>query len=124
MINVSPITDTSLLCDFCENNGIEFMQNRGVTVAKDGEEILGFCAYILTFDSITITHLSPEEDVMLADGILRSALHIADFRGIINAYYADTAPINLFSQLGFITSEKEKTLKIEKLHESCCSCGK
>ena len=124
MINVTPINDNESLSDFCAKNGIEFLENRGVTVAKDGEAILGFCAYILNNNCITITHLSPEDDVMLADGILRSALHIADFRGITNAFYTDTAPVKLFSLLGFIKSDEEKALKIEKLHESCCSCGK
>ncbi len=124
MINVTPINDSAALSYFCAENGIEVMKNRGVTVAKDGEEILGFCAYILTDDSITVTHLSTEEDIMLADGILRSALHIADFRGITNAFYTDSAPVKLFSLLGFIKSDEEKALKIEKLHESCCSCGK
>lgn len=124
MIKVTPINDSTYLSDFCAENGIEFMKNRGVTVAKDGKEMLGFCAYILTDDSITVTHLYPEDDVMLADGILRSALHIADFRGITNAFYTDKAPVKLFSLLEFIKNDEEKTLKIEKLHESCCSCEK
>lgn len=124
MINVLAINDNEKLKEFCNKNGISWVKDRGVTVAKDGEEILGYCAYILSIDSITITHLSPENDVLLADGILRSALHIADFRGIENAFYQESAPIKLFELLGFIKNETEKSLKIEKLHESCASCGK
>ena len=122
MINVLAIKEQTDIADFCSNYSIQFVENRGVTVARDGETILGYCAYILNSDNITITHLSPENDVMLADGILRSALHMADFRGIKNAFYEDTAPVQLFGKLQFITDSDKKSLNIEKLHESCCTC--
>lgn len=123
MINVLAIKDRIELDDFCVKNDIHNFENRGVVLARDGEEVLGFCAYLLNSDSIYITHLSPENDAMLADGILRSALHVADFRGIDKAYYSETAPIALLNMLGFIKDGAEKSLKIEKLHESCCSCN-
>ena len=124
MINVLPIKEQTEINSFCEKFNIPNIENRGVTVARVGEEILGYCAFILNDDSITITHLTPENDIMLADGILRSALHIADFRSIVNAYYSNTAPITLLSMLGFIDNSEKMSLKIEKLHESCCSCEK
>lgn len=123
MINVLAIKENADIADFCSKNGIEVVEGRGVTVARDGDEILGYCAYILRNDDITITHLSPEDDIMLADGILRSALHIADFRGIESAFYAESTPVMLFDKLKFIKDPDKMTLKIEKLHESCCSCG-
>ncbi len=124
MISVLPINDINELSVFCKQNSIELLENRGVTIARDGDTVLGYCAYILKNDSITITNLSPEDDIMLADGVLRSALHIADFRNINDAFYQDSVPFNLLLKLGFIEDEHKKTLKIEKLHESCCSCNK
>ena len=123
MINVLAIKGEENLIKFCSQNNIPFVANCGVTVARDGEEVLGFCAYILDDISITVTHLEPQDDIMLADGILRSALHVADFRGIENALYSDSAPYEIFQKLGFIKDQNERTLKIEKLHESCCSCN-
>ena len=124
MINVLPIKEQTEIISFCEKFDIPNKENRGVTVASDGNEILGYCAYFLNSESITITHLFPENDIMLADGILRSALHIADFKGIKNAFYSDTVSFDLLKRLDFINDETDMTLKIDKLHESCCSCGK
>ncbi len=123
MIEVLQINDTVEIKDFYKQNNVEFVSNCGVTVAKNGEEILGFCTFILDDEKITITKLSPTNDVFLADGILRSALHIADFRGISTAFFTDNVDKDLLILLKFIENEEKKTLNIEKLHESCCSCN-
>ena len=50
---------------------------------------------------------------MLADGILRSALHIAAERSIMDARYAENASEELFEKLGFVKNKEEKQLDIE-----------
>ena len=80
--------------------------------------------YYSIFVIITIIFLEPSDDIMLADGILRSALHVADFRAITKAFYSDSVSVDLLKTLGFIKNSTEKTLDIEKLHESCCKCEK
>lgn len=124
MITVIPIKDINDIKELYSEFNKPFSENAGVTVARNGEEILGCCFYNLDEEKIIINYLTPENDIMLADGILRSALHIADYRGINAAFYSETAPINLFKTLDFIKNEQEMSLKIEKLHESSCSCQK
>ncbi len=124
MIEVVQIGETDKIKDFYKDNNIEFLSGSGVTVAKDGDEVLGYCSFSLDNNSITITKLYPINDVFLADGILRSALHIADFRGISAAFYTESVDKGLLKLLNFIKNEENMSLDIQKLHKSCCSCNK
>ena len=124
MLTVLPVNSADELCKIFNKSGFEYNQTSGCVVAKNGSEVLGKCLYYITDDRIIVLLLEPLDDIMLADGILRSALHVADFRGITDAVYADTAPVQLFKTLGFIKNSTEKSLLIEKLHESCCNCEK
>ena len=56
---------------------------------------------------------------MLADGILRSALHVAAQSFVLDAFYDDSAPVDLFKRLGFIKNADEKRLDIDKLFGGC-----
>ncbi len=124
MITVLPVKTELELKELYDYLSFSFNDNSGAVVAKEKEEFLGCCLFEIDNEKIIINHIIPEKDIMLADGILRSALHIADYRGIENAYFSETAPENLFKILDFIKDEDEKSLKIEKLHESSCSCQK
>lgn len=124
MINVLPVNDREKLKNlFCEV-GFEFNDNSGAVIADEKGKILGKSLYYIDDNSITVIYIEPESDVFLADGILRSALHVADFRGIVDAFYGEKVSIRLLKQLDFIKSETDKSLKIEKLHQSSCNCQK
>lgn len=124
MIAVLPVKDKIELEAIYNKYGKPMGENSGAVIARLGEMPLGCCLFELDDEKIIITSLGPLEDVLLADGILRSALHIADFRGISSAFYSDSAPETLFRTLGFIKNEQEKSLRIEKLHQSSCGCEK
>lgn len=124
MLTVLPVNNSDELREIFNASGFAYNSQSGCVVAQNGSEILGKCLYYITEDNITIITLEPHDDIMLADGVLRSALHVADFRGITQAYYLDSAPVALLKTLGFIKNIAEKTLAIEKLHESCCNCEK
>jgi hypothetical protein len=59
---------------------------------------------------------------MLADGILRAALHQAAERSAMDARYSPDVPEALLKTLGFIKDADTRTLDIDKLFGSCCSC--
>lgn len=107
---------------FLENN-ISYNENSSCLIAADKDEILGFCLFDMDRDKIVIRYIEPLEDVSLADGILRSSLHIAAERSIMKAFYAETISYEFLNKIGFIKDEKEKTLDIDKLFKSCCSCN-
>lgn len=124
MITVLPVKDRNEIEYYFKKYSVEFTCNSGVSVAAAGEEVLGCCLYDIDDEKITIRLIVPDNDIMLADGILRSALHIADFRGINNAFYSNHSQVSIYKTLDFIKNEQEMSLKIEKLHESSCSCQK
>ena len=64
---------------------------------------------------------SPENDIMLADGILRSALHVASERFITEVHY-DKSIFGIVDKLKFVKDKNECTLDIDKLFKSCKSC--
>ncbi len=105
-----------------EKSGLEQNENSLCLIARQGESIEGFCLFDIDSEKTVIRYIEPLNDLFLADGILRSALHISAERFIMKAYYDVTVPEEFFKKLGFIKSEAEKTLDIDKLFKSCQSC--
>lgn len=124
MIALAPISDKDEINRLFLENGLEFSEISGCVKAKCGEEVLGFCLYNLDKNGMTIYKIIPENDLMLADGILRSTLHVAAERSIMNAFYSGEDTEGICDKLGFIVDREEKRININKLFESCCSCLK
>lgn len=123
MITVIPAEKGETKSLFSENN-IEYNERSGCTVARDGQEILGYCLYYIDDKTMTVCALSPQDDLLLADGVLRSALHIAAVRGIADIRYTENAPNEVFCRLGFVENAAERTLDISLLFKDCGGCGK
>ena len=122
MIILAPISDKNEINRLFSENGLEFTKFSGCVKAKCGEEVLGFCLYDMDKNGIVIKKIFPENDLMLSDGILRSTLHVAAERSIMNAFFSGEDTEKLCDKLGFIKDKAEKRLNINKLFESCCSC--
>ena len=119
MITVLPCKESEKIKQRFLNAGFEFTEKSGFVTAECGGEEIGYCLYYLDEKGICILSLEPQNDIMLADGVLRSALHVAAERSAMDARYVDTAPVEIFKKLGFIKSEDEHTLNIDKLFGGC-----
>lgn len=119
MITVSPEKDRAVIKNLFEENEIACGEFSGAVIAKCDDEILGYCLYDLEAKKITVHSVEPQNDVMLADGILRSALHVAAERSIMDAYYSEKAPEAIFEMLGFVKDKQNKAIDIDKLFGGC-----
>ena len=119
MITVSPIKDSKEVAAFFEKANKEVTDNSGCVVAKDADEVLGFCLYNLTEKGITVLYIEPDDDLSLADGILRSTLNVAALRSAMDARYEGEKNGELFSKLGFVLNKEDKKLDIDKLFSGC-----
>ncbi len=122
MITLKTIDNKQTVKEYFQKENLTFNENSNCLCAKDGQEVLGYCLFDIDSKSITIRAISPEDDIYLCDGILRSSLHVACERGITEAFYSDKALEKIFKLLNFIKDENQKSLNIEKLFESCCGC--
>ena len=123
MLSLSPLKDREEIKEIFKQKNIEYNEFSGVVSAVCQNETLGMCLYNLTKDKMVILYIEPIADIPLADGILRSTLHVAAEKSIMNAFYADTVPEDFLRKIDFIKSDAEKTLEIDKLFKSCCNCG-
>lgn len=119
MITVLPSDNREYIESAFKKAGLASTDKSGCVTAKFGDEILGECLYELDEKGIVIKKLYPESDIMLADGILRSALHVAAQRSAMDARYESTVSEELLRKLGFIKSREEKTLDIDLLFGGC-----
>lgn len=124
MLQIHPIREKAKLESLYNKHGLCFSDDCIAVFAMDGEELIGYCLFSMSAQDISVKILVPTDDIMLADGILRSALHVAVENGKTNAYYEKTAPENIFKTLGFIKNVENRCLDINKLFESCQSCSK
>ena len=122
MIEIKTVQAYDELKKIYADRKIEFTDFCMAIKAKDGDVDVGICLFLLKPDGIYIKDIEPKDDLLLADGVLRSALHVAVFHNVNNAYYESTAPVDVFKKLDFILDVDNKTLNINKLFESCCSC--
>ena len=107
---------------FYIEQGLEFNDNSSGLYAKDGEEIIGYCLFDIDATEMNIRAISPQNDLMLLDGIIRSTLHIAASRNIEKAIYSENTPEKILKTLGFV--KEQNSLNINKLFENKCSCCK
>ena len=125
MVTLSVLNDKEKTARLFSEKGIEQNENSLCLVAFDGKNDLGFSLFDLNSDNAVIKYIEPLNDLSLADGILRSTLHIAAQRFVMNAFYDDkTVPEDLFRKLEFIKDKQEKSLNMDKLFMSCGSCEK
>ncbi len=122
MLTLAPLKEKSEIESIFKELNFEFNEFSGVLTAFDGKEVIGKSLYYLDSEKITVIFIEPISDIPLADGILRSTLHIAAERSIMNAFYAETLPESFLKRIDFIKSKEEKSLQIDKLFKSCCSC--
>ncbi|MEE0898582.1 MAG: hypothetical protein U0L88_13275 [Acutalibacteraceae bacterium] len=123
MVTLSVLKDKEKTARLFSEKGIEQNENSLCLVAFDGKNDLGFSLFDLNSDNAVIKYIEPLNDLSLADGILRSTLHIAAERFVMNVFYDDkTVPEDFFEKLGFIKDRQEKSLNIDKLFMSCGSC--
>lgn len=123
MISVLPLKDKSEIKVLFDDFGAQFNEFSCAVVAKSSQEKLGHAIFYLDSEKMILLDIEPKNDLALADGILRSALHNAVCANVMTAYYNDCFPIEILNKLNFILDENEKTLNISKLFESCCSCA-
>lgn len=124
MISVLPVKNTKLAEKLYSENKIKMTENSRVITASESEKILGCCFFELDNEKIIITEITVKDDLMLTDGILRAALHIADYNGILKAYCYNKTLLSLLKKIDFVKSDSENSLKIEKLHQISCNCKK
>ncbi len=122
MLTLAPLKNKEEIESIFKNKNIPFGKFSGVVTANDGEKVIGMSLYELTNDKMTVFYIEPVSDIPLADGILRSTLHVAAERSIMSAYYAEPMDISFLKKIDFIKNEEEKSLQIDKLFKSCCSC--
>ena len=104
-------------------NSIDFNENSLCMLCKNGDEFLGYCLFSIDEKRGEVFIISPLDDISLADGILRSSLHVCAERNIMDVFYADTLSEDFLQKIGFIKNRQEKRLDIDKLFKSCCECG-
>ena len=122
MISLTAVKDAEKIKNIFDNKNFQYNSKSGCLEVLEKDNVLGLCLYELDKEKMQILYIEPMTDIALADGILRSTLHIAAERSIMNAFYSDSVPIDFLKKIDFIKNESEKSLDIDKLFKSCCSC--
>lgn len=119
MITLLPEKEKIAIKKIFDSKNIEYNDNSGVVTAKFKDEILGMCLYYLDDKCMTILHIEPTDDIMLLDGILRSTIHVATEKFVIDVKYDSGIDAEVFRKLDFIKDENEKSLDVDKLFRGC-----
>lgn len=120
MLTVTAVQDNNMVKKYFSENGLTASADSGCMEAKSDGEVLGFSLYCLKKDEMTIYKIMPEGDFLLADGILRSTLHLADRRNISNVYYTVESEA-ICKKAGFIKNTEKRLLDVSLLSKDCCS---
>lgn len=117
MIEIKVLSDKQradeILKNYTVNNGI-------VMAATDKEEIIAYTVFTVKGSEAVIEHIVPEDDVMLADGMIRSTIHVALSRGAVEVYYGKNVSEKLLGTLAFVLDSEKRLLDSDKLYRACC----
>lgn len=124
MVEVKNIEKSETL-DLFKAKNITYHETESFAMcAKDGASVLGYCLYDIREGKIIVRLIEPEKDILIADGLLRSALFVAANRGIMEAEYEETVSAELIMRLGFSNNKQNNTIDISNLFSSCENCKK
>ena len=124
MLEILVCEDRKVTENLYKSLGLEYKEEYLAIRAMAGEECLGFALFLIEEKTETVFAVEPKNDRMLADGLLRSALHIGCERGITDAFFAGDDYIELYEKINFIDDKETKKLKLQNLFTDCCSCKK
>ncbi len=124
MLEILVCNDKNETLNLYKAKNINFTENCFAIRAMLGDECIGYALFSIDLEKETVFAVEPKEDRMLADGLLRSALHVGCERGIKDAFYSLTEYEELYSKINFIENKKEKRLKLQNLFTDCCNCRK
>jgi len=119
MIQVLPSKDKEQIEKAFGESGFDFCETSGLVAAKERDTILGYCLYDLTDEKMTLLKIEPQNDILLADGIIRSTLHVGTERFVLDAYYIDPNLDELFTKLDFVKDKEKRQLNTDKLFGGC-----
>jgi len=88
MLEILVCEDNNTTKELYNSLGLEYCEEYIAIRAMNREECLGFALFCIEGSSETVFAVEPKSDIMLADGLLRSALHVGTERGVIEAFYS------------------------------------
>jgi hypothetical protein len=124
MLQILVCEDKKITKDLYDSLNIEYNEEFLAIRAMDREDCLGFALFCITANTETVFAVEPKSDRMLADGLLRSALHVGCERGITEAFYSGEDYVELYEKIDFIEDKEQKKLKLQNLFTDCCCCKK
>ncbi len=124
MLEVLVCNDNKIVSDLYAQLGLIYNDAHLAIRAMSGDDCLGFCLFTIDGSAEIVFAVEPKDDSLMADGLLRSALHVGAERGITEAFYSDTAYEPLYDKINFLENREEKRLKLQNLFSGCCSCAK
>lgn len=124
MLQILVCEDKNITQNLYKSLKLEYKAEYLAIRAMAGEDCLGFALFCIDKNSETVFAVEPKEDRMLADGLLRSALHVGCERGITEAFYLGDDYIELYEKINFIEYKEQNKLKLQNLFTDCCACKK
>lgn len=124
MLEILVCEDKTVTKELYKSLKIDFKEDFLAIRAMNREECLGFALFQVEGKKETVFAVEPKTDRMLADGLLRSALHVGCERGIEEAYYSGEDYLELYEKINFVEDKETKKLKLQNLFTDCCSCKK
>lgn len=124
MLEILVCEDKKITKKIYDDLGLKYNDDFLAIRAMSGEECLGYALFFIENHKETVFAVEPKEDRMLADGLLRSALHVGCERGITEAFYFGDNYTELYEKIDFIENKEEKKLKLQNLFTDCCACKK
>ncbi len=123
MLEVLVCKDENVTKELFEEAGVSLPENPLAIRAMCGDEMFGFSLFTIDENNETVLFISPEDDLRLADGILRSTLHVGTERGVTDAFYGEKVSEELLRKINFIEDSNERRLKLQNLFTDCCNCA-
>lgn len=85
----------------------------------DGGEWKGYCLYTYNQDALTI-HRTETDDELLAEGLVRAAVNIANNRAVPVAVCEDLRFADMLKRLGFVAAEGSVSVQVQDFFKPCC----
>jgi predicted GNAT family acetyltransferase len=109
--------DEEMTARCCAHAGLQ----GSVLSMTDGGEWRGYCLYTYNQDRLMI-HRTETDDELLGEGLVRSAVNIANNRAVPVAVCEDLRFESMLHRLGFVDAVGGLSVQVQDFFKPCC-CG-
>ncbi len=123
MLEIYPINEQEKLSAAFTESGIDMPNGAAGYIAYDKGEAIGKCLFAVADKQADIIEITPADDRLLCDSLIRAAINYAANRGVFKLYCITEQTKNIAAGFSYLVDDSNE-IDITGMMQGCKNCKK